>query len=422
MKKLFIFLVLLATISEAGIETKKEIKIFDGIGVGTTRENAINNALIEAIGQMKGVYIEKSSASEDAIINSTKGSSATFKFNSNINKLTRGRVNSYKIKNVKQIGEYKYRAVVGIKKVKITKKYKTPGLNPNKRRKLAVFPFEYKNSYVIFNRNEDGKQVSDRFTQSLVTKITQARKFTVLDRENSKYYQAEKNFLLSGNSSKDELLKLGKRLGVDYMVVGKILDLKIGKVTETNNIGIPETSRLVCNATISYRILMMATQQIKWSETLSKSFNLKENRDINSAEAIVAIASDKISSYILENILNNIYPPRIVAVTANNIIVNQGGNSIREGEIFKVFAKGERLVDPYTKEYLGYEEIEAGKIVIKSVKPKVSYARLLEGRVSKGMILRRIKSENGKAAFHSEGEAETDVKIAPGGGVVLPFD
>ncbi len=422
MKKILLSLILLLPLF---LFAKVETTYLTVEGVGKTRAEAIRNGLIEAVKQTQGVAISSKrsyikSIGEVGIMvdgDSTHAVSISEQSVKSINEATRGFIKKYSIVDSYQEGNN------WIVKLQIAmKRYKSPGFNPNKRRKIAVIPFEYKDSYIILGAREKGREVSKRFTQALITKITQSRKFTVLDRENSIYYQSEKNFILSGNSGKDELLKLGKRLGTDYLLIGQILDYSIKKVTETNNIGIPETSRLVCNATISYRILMMATQQIKWSETLSKSFNLEENRDINSAEAIVAIASDKISSYILENILNNIYPPRIVAVTANNIIVNQGGNSIREGEIFKVFAKGERLVDPYTKEYLGYEEIEAGKIVIKSVKPKVSYARLLEGRVSKGMILRRIKSENGKAAFHSEGEAETDVKIAPGGGVVLPFD
>ena len=392
-------------------------------GSGQTRAEAVRNALIEAIKQTQGVAINAKRAYTKSIKelgisidgDSSHGVSIAEHSIKQIQEATRGFIRSYSVlDSYKQEGEW-------IVKIRIKMlKYKTPGFNPNKRRKLSVVPFEYKNSYLVLGNYASGKIVSKRFTQALVSKITQSRKFTVLDRENSKYYNLEKNFILSGDSAKNELLKLGKRLGSDYLIVGQILDYKVDNMTEHNNIGIPETSQVMCEATISYRILAMATQQIKWSETVSSSFSLGESASNKSAEAIVALSMDKIAGEILNHIIDNIYPPMVVAVTANNIIINQGGNSIHKGDIFKVYKKGERLTDPYTHEFLGYEEIEAGSIKITTVRPKISYAKLLSGIANKGMILRRVKQNSKKS--NNSGEAQTDVKIAPGGGVVLPFD
>lgn len=389
------------------------------VGNGFSKQEAIYNGLIEAVRQVNGITIAskvKTSFNHiDFVSNESEGTISKNSIKKDITTLTNGQVQSYKIiDNTKSNDEYNTKLLVNINI------YKTPGLSPHNRRKMAIMPFEFKNNYYILNNSESGKQVSQRFTQALVTKITQARKFTVLDRENSKYYEAEKNFLLSGNSSQDELLKLGKKLGTDYLLIGQMLDLSIENITETSNIGLPSTTQLICNATISYRIIMMATQQVKWSETISKQFVIEENSNMNSKEAIVANATDKISGLILTNILNNIFPPRIITVTQNSVIINQGGNSMDSGSIYKAFGYGQRLVDPYTKEFLGYEEIEAGEIEITTVNPKVSYAKILSGKVTKGMILRKIKS-NENNTFSSEGEAVTDVVITPNGGVVLPF-
>jgi len=418
MKKIFILLML--SLLPLALFAKIEVRYLSVEGVGNTRTQAIRDGLIEAIKQTNGVKIEakrryfKKIKQSGITINgdSSSGFSVSEQTQKLVREATRGFIRNYSITSANKMdGEWHVRLRIKFKS------YKTPGLNPNKRRSIAIIPFESKNSYVVLNNNEAGRQVSKRFTQALITKITQARKFTVLDRENSKYYQGEKNFILSGDSNKQELLKLGKRLGSDYLLIGQILNFSIDNVTEHNNIGLPETTSFTCNSTISYRILAMATQQIKWSETLSKTFEVEGN----SAEAMVANASQKISSVILGNILANIYPPKVIAVTARSIVVNQGGNSIKNGEVFKAYKTGQRLTDPYTHEFLGYEEIEAGEIVITKVNPKVSYARALSGNVSKGMILRRVKS-NTNQKFQSEGEAVTDVKTAPGGGVILPFD
>ena len=419
MKKIFILLIL-----PFCLFAKIETTYVAVDGIGPTKSTAIKNALIEVVKQTHGVSISSRRAYSKAIsevgVSADGESSHAVAISENTQKViteaTHGFIRNYSIVDAHRDGDSWYVKL----RIKI-KKYKTPGYNPNKRRKMAVMPLEFKNSYNILGAYESGREVSSRFTQSLVSKMTQARKFTILDRENSNYYQAEKNFLLSGNSSQDELLKLGKRLGTDYLLIGQILDLSIQKITEKSNIGLPSTSQTVCNATISYRIMMMATQQVKWSETISKQFNIEENSNLNSKEAVVANATDKISGFILTNILNNIFPPKIVTVTKRSVIVNQGGNSIETGDVYKAFQKGQRLVDPYTKEFLGYEEIESGRIEITQVNPKVSYAKVLDGFVSAGMILRKVKSNNSES-FQSEGEATTDVERTESGGVVLPFD
>lgn len=418
MKKIFILFIIPICLFAKIETTHVEVD-----GVGPTKSAAIQNALIEVVKQTNGVNINSKRSYSKAIsevgVSADGESSHAIAISENTQKVikeaTSGFIRNYSIIDAQKEGDDWY--------VKLSieiKKYKAPGHNPNKRRKMAIMPFEFKNAYYILNTNESGREVSKRFTQSLVSKITQARKFTVLDRENSKYYQAEKNFLLSGNSNQDELLKLGKRLGTDYLLIGQILDLNIENFTETSNIGLPSTSELICNTTISYRIMMMSTQQVKWSETISKQFVIEEDSNQNSKEAIVANATDKISGFIMTNILNNIFPPKIITVTPNSVIINQGGNSIDSGSIYKAFGYGQRLIDPYTKEFLGYEEIEAGVVEITTVNPKVSYAKVLEGKVAKGMILRKIQG-NENNSFSSDGEAETDVVITPNGGVVLPF-
>jgi len=417
--KILTLLLLLPIVLFARVETTYLVTE----GYGHTRVMAVRNALIEAIKQTQGVAISAKRAYTKSIseagisLNGDSVHSVSVAENSikQIREATRGFIKSYRVLDTyKEDGEW-------VAKIRIKMlKYKTPGFSPKKRRKLAVMPFEYKSSYFILGNSVSGDIVSKRFTQALVSKITQSRKFAVLDRENSRYYAKEKNFILSGNSSKNELLKLGKRLGSDYLVIGQILDYRIGASSSQNSLGIPTSSEATCEATVSYRILAMATQQIKWSETVSASFALSDSTLRKPAEAIVAISMDKIAGEILNHIIDNIYPPMIVAVTANSIIVNQGGNSIHKGDIFKAYKKGERLSDPYTHEFLGYEEIEAGKIEITTVRPKISYGKLLEGIANKGMILRRVKQKSKKV--RSGGEAETDVKIAPGGGVVLPFD
>jgi hypothetical protein len=60
------------------------------------------------------------------------------------------------------------------------------------------------------------------------------------------------------------------------------------------------------------------------------------------------------------------------------------------GQVWRVFAVGEQMVDPDTKEVLGREEVAVGRIKITDVLPKFSKAEVIEDLgVDKGAILRK---------------------------------
>ena len=73
------------------------------------------------------------------------------------------------------------------------------------------------------------------------------------------------------------------------------------------------------------------------------------------------------------------------------ITINRGdGTDIAVGQIWNVFAVGEELIDPDTKESLGREEILVGKVKITSVLPKTSTAEIIEDLgIDKVAVLRK---------------------------------
>jgi len=391
MKKLFFLLGLISVMLFGEVYSVKTEKIITGTGYGTSREEAVNNALIEALSQLNGVYIKKSSINQDVLVEGDKKSVSVFTYQSKIDKLTQGRVDSFRIDSVEEISPHKFVAKVSVTKTRVVNKYKSPGLNPRNRRAVAVIPFEYKKSYSFYGVAVDGKALSDRINQAIVNKLTQTRKFTVLDRENSKYYEFEKNFLLNPNTDPVELARLGKRLGADYFVIGKILDFGIDKKTQTISYTGRSFSEKKGYATISYRILNIPTQQIKWADTIDIEFDIPENK--TRPESIVALAADKIAQILVEQIIFNIYPPKIIRVSGKRVLINMGGKFIHKGDVFEVYALGEKLYDPYTKEYLGRDEEYTGKVKITKVLPKISHGRVIEGKAVTGAVLRKPEKE-----------------------------
>lgn len=74
-------------------------------------------------------------------------------------------------------------------------------------------------------------------------------------------------------------------------------------------------------------------------------------------------------------------------------MLNRGEGAIKEGEILNVYQLGEVMVDPDTKENLGYHEGRVGQIKVIKVDQKTSTAEIVEGagKVQKLHICRRDK-------------------------------
>ena len=99
-----------------------------------------------------------------------------------------------------------------------------------------------------------------------------------------------------------------------------------------------------------------------------------------------AKADSTSKSYLLDWIANRvgsritwtIYPVKVVSLSGNDeVILNQGGSALQIGDHVDAFNLGQRLTDPYTKEFIGNEELLAATLEITRVLPKSTYARVL---------------------------------------------
>lgn len=148
MKKIFSFItlfVLFLGFANAEVVTKTVTKTSSGEGHGLTREEAINNAIVEAIGKMGGVNINSIKKSGVYAASSNKGTDILDTYSSEIRKATKGRADSYEIDEAYQDADGKWVARVTIKNSKTTKSYKAPGLKASSRRSISVLIAQCKN-------------------------------------------------------------------------------------------------------------------------------------------------------------------------------------------------------------------------------------------------------------------------------------
>ena len=193
-------------------------------------------------------------------------------------------------------------------------------------------------------------------------------------------------------------------LGSDYFLLFGIQG--IAGQTKKSNLTNKEIHQV--EIVVDYRVILFATRQIKYSNTLTMSLNLKDDNLSTNQEALKQVAQ-KIS----DDILNAIYPLKVANITNNEAVFSQ---TLKVGDVYECFALGEAIKDSYTKETTGRIETKVGEVTITRTNPNMSYGNITQGSVQKGNLCRPLGSSNGGG----EGR-DANYSINPSGGVNLGF-
>lgn len=382
---LILFLGLIISLNAAVI-TKTSSKIATGEGYGISYEEAIDNALAQAITKLNGAYVK---SNKKSITNASKNNSeSNFKkdYEQKISVATQGRFSSYEILEQSQNADG-FRVVVQVVKTSTNKYYKIPGQNTNKHNLIVVPRISELNMMSI---GYEELVFLNTLKTAIQNDIYKARKFNLLDRDNQNITENEARFI-KNNASKDEALRLGHTLGADYVFLFDLASFKYnpGKHSSyTNSIGKSNLS-----ATINYQVILMATQEIKYSNTSTIQYEFNELNNVEIDNFI-----NKIAKTMVENFHSGIYPPVVENISNNLAVFTQ---KIPIGTTLDCFAKGKVIIDSRTKEK-SYTEDFSGVVEIIRNNEKQSYASISSGNVKKGDIC-RIKQEEKKKKKTSNG-------------------
>ena len=357
-------------------------------GSGTTQSKAIADALMEAIFRIYGVRVAADTQTSIFSARSNDTSILSAKIRRVMSRQSlpnkRNELLGYDVISSQRDADGLYSVTVQTK----YSEYRVPGPN-NKRRSLAVLNFSITPGGYL---SEAGKGMPDSLSSRLEALLTQSRQFSVLDRARGDIYAMERQLLQSGDVSTAERSRLGKVVGADYIVYGKILPVSIEKIDKSIAISGEHKVHTVVTVPVEFRVIAVATRQIKWSSKVVAKHVIVSTRPNQAVDAALGEAAE----LIFKELTENIYPPKISKVlAANRFILNRGGVSVENGMQFEVFDLGENIVDPYTGESLGQVESFVGLANIVEIKPKYSVAKLEAGAfIKEGMILRKYREED----------------------------
>ena len=246
---------------------------------------------------------------------------------------------------------------------------------------------------VVIGGIENESTVEDsKFMKSFRTRIESAiantGKFTVSDRSAMREHEQEMDLVEMGIADGRGAPKDGNVRSIGYKVTGSILmfqfspgrsaDMQVSlKITDIDKQAVSDQKGGIQEVSVHY---------------------VPEGLGANVADSVLlnGVLSE-CAQKIAVRVLEYAFPPKILAVGAEDITVNIRDVQTEIGDLFDVCSVGEELFDPDTGESLGADEASIGRVRVSRPGPKFSKAVPVKGtrldRLEKGMILRRVDSK-----------------------------
>jgi hypothetical protein len=407
------------------------------IGRGRNRDEAIKSALYRAVEQVRGVKVDSSNyefgfRSSGVGVGDDGPGRRRIEFDS-VNVGTNGTVytteiggliRSYNVIDEKQIDPDNYEVTLQVSVYDYAVRGQTG------RVKIALMPAKtQQNSYAFLNQTISGDTLSSLFSQRLVAGLTQTNKFAVLDRESIDDFVREKDMLFSFDAPLGEQAKLAETIGADYLLVGTITQAEILRIDRYLKAANYTARKFKARFNFDYRLVDSSTKQVVLASSAQKYLEDEQVRALadeqNPVEWDPAQVRDAFISIVANDviaaIIDRVYPISVAAVQGDGqIILNQGGQRMKNGMLLDVFTLGKEILDNDTGESLGRIESQVATIEVQNVSHTMSTAKVVAGDVSKVSVglTCRIRPEKRNLGVG----AKPDIVRTKSGGVKLPFD
>ncbi len=234
----------------------------------------------------------------------------------------------------------------------------------------------------------DADKHTPMFTDSLITRLVQSKRFTIIDRQEVDQFLNEQ---LAQAIVEDKAMPtaMGTLKGCDYLVIGSLQNFSIKEQT----FKLPNSSRVITVldgfAEGNIRLVDARSGDIIESQKITVKKQLERQAGQN---RLITSLADDFAAQIAANLLNAVYPIKIAAMDNETIYINRGLDGLLQtGSTFAVMRPGQKILDPDTGVELGTTENKIAEVELLQVDKNRSLAKILEGSdLQSGDVLKLV--------------------------------
>lgn len=349
-------------------------------GTGASAAEAIDEAMRLALKQVNGTTMDLSSEQFKVTLSLFRGKNSEAlrgtAFAEHVVQSAGGAITSFKVNSIDgpdSRGFYKADIDASVAKF-------THSAVDSKKLKIVIAPLRFDGTtFVVGGRSVPADKVAEEPRQQILAALTNAGRFTVLDRDMGGDVAQELDLITSGSAPRGEIGKLGQAMSADVIWVGKIGSYAYNRHARQLQTSDRELVSYTGGWSVSQKLVNVATRQIMLSESLRG-----EAPSVGATTMGSGVDGDKISENMQNDIANRIvsgiisrtFPVTVISREGSAVVLSQGGQAVREGARYRLVYTGKEIFDPQTNQSLGRVESDCCEVVIDRVMPTMSQGHL----------------------------------------------
>lgn len=356
-------------------------------GYGDNPQQAVANALVEAVRQAGGVTLAVNPDFRRKVgqwVIQREGDVSTWMGTSTSvaepRLPTLGSLESYRVTAMERMDNALWRADVSARVLR------TKPLGPDRSHLPAVVvaPFQTRAaSYQLGKVKINAGEARRRLQANLVDAFAQSGRFRVLDRAHLAARDEELAMLAQGSLEPGELVRLGKNKGADVLLVGSIEDFDIGD-NEQEFYG-AKFQGYEPRIRVRYRLIDVASGEIlradlfDWRRSEQSVRELARQRNIdewNHPERIADAIYPSIARAIAGAATDTLYPVQVLKVDTDTVYLSQGQGRLETGTTLTAYRPADTIEDPDTGLPIQLESPSLATLEVTEVRPGYGLARI----------------------------------------------
>lgn len=350
-------------------------------GLGKTAGEAMAEAMKMALLQVNGAVVQTESVTAkyglDVSLNQDSASLRANAFAELVQQKSGGVIQNLKVVSLEEPG------LLPPKNFKATIEAQIAQFKPSadmQKLKVVIGPVTFgQQNLAMGDRSVPSAAVAAALRQRVSDALVQTGRFAVLDREFSPEIEQELDMIGSGQAPSAELAKLSQAASADLVWSARVSSFAYNRHARQLRTSDRELVSYSGGWALSQKMVNVATRQVSVADSLRGAAPDRAATTLGAGvdgDKILADMTDEAAKAIVGSILQRTFPVMVVARDGTNVVLSQGGQSIREGTRYAMAVMGKEMKDPQTGQSLGRMESPCCELVIDRVTPNLSYGHL----------------------------------------------